>query len=393
MPEEVYWIWIVIVMGIGHKETVPQIENFSSIQEMYHHMLDSSCTFMNAKQKKRALETPLEKAEKIWEKCCQKEINMLTCNDAYYPEILKRIYYPPAILFYKGNPEVLQGENLIAAVGTRSPSEYSLQVARHLYQELVDANCTLVSGCAVGLDTIAHKTSVENGKPTIAVLGCGVDYPYPKGSQELKEQIINNGLLLSEFFPETPPYRGNFPVRNRLMTGISKKLLIIEAGSSSGCLVTASHALEQSKPIYCIPPSDIYSPRYAGQRSLLRDGATPIYGVEDVLEDKDFFAEKKPEIKKTKIKKTEKKISPEIPEKEQIFPSVSENPVQQNHFSDEISQEQQAILHLLEDGSKTVNMLCCDMNMTFENISVCLLEMEMNGWITNTDGFYKLANQ
>ncbi|MBR1555152.1 MAG: DNA-processing protein DprA, partial [Oscillospiraceae bacterium] len=169
-----YWIWIIMVMGFAHKDTVSLIQKYPDVQDLYSQMSRPDCRFLSDRQKKRAVQNPLEKAQAILETCRKKEIQILTCQDENYPYRLRHIYSPPAVLFYRGNPACLKNNNLLTVVGTRHPSEYSIRTAKRLCHELVCSHFTLVRGGALGLDSIAHQCAVEEHRPTISVLGCGI---------------------------------------------------------------------------------------------------------------------------------------------------------------------------------------------------------------------------
>ncbi|MBE6875793.1 MAG: DNA-protecting protein DprA [Ruminococcus sp.] len=378
-----YWIWIIMVMGFANKDTFSLIQKYPDIKELYCLMCQPDCHFLTETQKKRALQNSLEKAETILETCRKKEIGILTCRDTCYPDSLRHIYSPPAVLFYKGNPAFLKNDNLLTVVGTRHPSEYSLRTARYLCHELAAANFTLVSGGALGLDTIAHQSAIEENQPTISVLGCGIDCNYPKGSQPLKEKIIRNGLLLSEYFPGIPPYGRNFPVRNRILAGISRAVLVTEASRESGCMITANLACEQGKDVFCIPPADIYDKRYGGQSALLRDGAFCVCGAEDVAH---FITSP------VSVPAVPPEPEPEPPAPVYDTPEFPEPETAQD--SDSLSESEWELLRILQDSEKNINMLCCMTGLKFEFVAMHLLELEMLGWVVNNGhDFYKVTDK
>ncbi|MBR0484702.1 MAG: DNA-processing protein DprA [Oscillospiraceae bacterium] len=380
-----YWIWIVMVMGFANKDTFSLIQKYPDVRELYSLMLRPDCRFLSERQKKHALQNPLAKAEAILETCRKKEIQLLTCQDACYPDCLRHIYSQPALLFYKGNPAILKHDRLLTVVGTRHPSEYSIRTAKQLCHELVCNGLTLVSGGALGLDTVAHQSAVEEHRPTVSVLGCGIDYNYPKGIQPLKEKIIQNGLLLSEYFPGTPPYGRNFPVRNRILSGISPAVLVTEASRESGCMITANLACDQGKDVFCIPPADIYDKRYSGQIFLLHDGAALVCCAEDIL-NAGSLAVSAPEIL------PEIPASPEVPKTPEI-PEISEIPESEQE-ADSLSETERHLLQVLEDSEKNINMLCCMTGLKFETISMHLLELELLGWVVATGrDFYTVSDK
>jgi DNA processing protein len=158
-------------------------------------------------------------------------------------------------------------------IGARNAEDHSLRICSEITGKLARKGVVIVSGFAQGIDRCAHKSCIDCGGKTIAVLGCGIGYDYPKGSLGLQEKIAQNGVVISEYPPLVPPQREFFRRRNRLIAALSEKLLVIEASDTSGCLNTVNHALQQGREVYVIPPNDICSRRYAGQCSLIRDGA------------------------------------------------------------------------------------------------------------------------
>ncbi len=217
-----------------------------------------------------------------------KQINFITWHDKDYPLALKEIADPPFILYYRGNLKLINSsyQKNLAVVGAREPSPYGLLVSKHLLPKTIKAGCQIVSGLALGLDALAHQICLENQGKTIAVLGSGLNDEslYPPANYSLAHMIIKNGgLLISEYPPLTPPRKTNFPRRNRIISGISRAVLIIEAAEKSGSLITAEHALDQNREILTIP-GEIFSQKSAGTNKLISLGATIITKPEDILE-------------------------------------------------------------------------------------------------------------
>jgi DNA processing protein len=206
---------------------------------------------------------------------------VLTFWDAEFPALLKKIYDPPVVLFVKGElrPE---DEAAIAVVGTRSPSEYGKIAAERLSAALVGHRLTIVSGLARGIDTVAHQTAVKSGGRTIAVLGSGLDTIYPPENRRLAQEISQRGAVISEYFFGAKPEAANFPRRNRLISGLALGTLVVEAGESSGALITAQAALEQGREVFAVPGS-IFSPKSVGPNRLIQDGAKLIMSAGDIL--------------------------------------------------------------------------------------------------------------
>ena len=208
---------------------------------------------------------------------------MITYWDEAYPPRLKKIYDAPILLFYKGFPDVLKTDS-IAVVGMRNPSTYGKMITEKFCRELIGYNLSIVSGLARGVDTFAHRITVAHGGKTIAVLGSGLDKIYPPENQNLAQCIAENGVLITEYLFGTIPESGNFPRRNRIISGLSLGVLICEAGVKSGALITAYQALDQNREVFSVP-GPVNSPKSAGTNQLIRQGAILVKDAADIIED------------------------------------------------------------------------------------------------------------
>lgn len=206
----------------------------------------------------------------------------LTILDDNYPEAFRNMYRPPLVVFYYGDIRLIDnGDNAIAVIGTRHPSEYGVTYTRIITQELTKNNYVIVSGMALGIDSIAHSACLSEGGKTIAVLGSGIDYPYPKSNTKLYHDIIDQGgLILSEYPGDLKPKKENFPFRNRLVAGLVKAVLVTEAHARSGTLITVGYALMLGRDIFCLPHE-------AGSESscnrLIKEGAMLVESAEDIM--------------------------------------------------------------------------------------------------------------
>ena len=210
---------------------------------------------------------------------------ILSFGDKEYPYLLKNIYDPPKKIYYKGDINLLKHNKIIAMVGCRDCTNYGKRIAFRLSYLLNKNDFIIVSGLASGIDSYSHKGSVFLKRPTIAVLGNGLDYIYPKENKALEEEILNNGgLIISEYPNKTTPTRYTFPARNRIISGLSKGVIVVEAKEKSGSLITVDYALNQGRTVYSIP-GNIDSINSIGTNQIIKEGAKIVTKLEDILED------------------------------------------------------------------------------------------------------------
>ena len=211
------------------------------------------------------------------------QIQFLCFLDKEFPTALINIPDPPAMLFYKGDLTLLN-DPMLAIVGTRKATRYGESACQYFASGMSKRGMIIVSGMAIGIDTLAHRFALETESPTIAVLGCAINQIYPKQNTSLYHRIVQNGLILSEYPPGTKLHPGMFPDRNRIISGISHGVLVIEAAERSGSLITADHALEQGKDVFAVPGS-IFSPASIGPHNLVKQGAKLVTDCEDIIEE------------------------------------------------------------------------------------------------------------
>lgn len=221
--------------------------------------------------------------DEILNKLEENKINTMTILDRNYPDSLKNIYTKPYVLYGKGN--MLEEDNLaIGIVGARKATSYGKWACEKFAKELANMGVTIVSGLALGIDTVAHSTALREGGRTIGVLGNGIDVVYPKSNRRLYDEVTKHGMILTEFPLGTPPIAYNFPQRNRIISGLSLGVIVIEAKEKSGSLITAHLALEQGKEVFALP-GNINSLYSKGTNRLIRDGARPLLEIEDIIEE------------------------------------------------------------------------------------------------------------
>ncbi len=280
-----YWIGFSRIPGIGKLRISRLREHFGNLKDAWNAPagelkragLDSrSVNAMAALRPRISLDDEMEKLERY-------KVKVLTCEDSTYPPRLKEIYDYPPVLYVRGNL-LPKDDPYLAVVGTRKPTVYGRQVAEEIVADLVQSKITIISGLARGIDSIAHRTALDSGGKTIAVFASGLDIVYPADNAKLAQAIMERGALVSEYPLGIRPKADNFPQRNRIMSGLSLGVLVVEAGERSGALITAHQAVEQNRDVFAIPGS-ILSPGSKGTNHLIQEGAKLVCNCNDILEE------------------------------------------------------------------------------------------------------------
>ena len=274
------------------------------------------------------------------------------------PESLRTIADPPVLLFYQGNPDLLY-KSMIAVVGSRKPSHAGLENTKIFSHHLALSGLVILSGLARGVDAAAHHMALDCDKPTVAIMGCGLNHNYPNRHRKLQAKIKNTGLLLSEFHPEQPVSRWQFPRRNRLISALSEGVLVVEAAIKSGSLVTARHAGDQGRQVFAIP-GDTQNPMVAGCHHLIREGAQLVTCADEVLEA--IFWTQQDLIKET----------------------------QQTSETDSCTKQEKALLDCLDRTPKNIDIILARSGYELTLVLDVLFSLELKGMIIrSSDGYYK----
>ena len=282
--ENLYWVWLSLRLGVASRYITQMIERFESPFEIYNATEEElSAVESISKDVANSLANKnLEKAYEIIDYCTVNNIGILSYDDKYYPSRLRSIKDPPAVLYYKGNMVDFNDKLFISIVGTRKMSEYGKRAAYKIAYELAGADVVVVSGMALGIDSVAACGALCADGKTVAVLGCGIDVVYPKEHRKLQRIIEKSGLVITEFAPGTRPVGSNFPIRNRIISGLSQGTFVVEADDKSGAMITARTALAQGRDIFALP-GNIDESNAIGTNGLIKDGATAVITVEDIL--------------------------------------------------------------------------------------------------------------
>lgn len=285
-----FWIWLAERLGAANRDFRKLITLYENPYDIFH-MEDVELERVEGISKRTVTalsDKSLERANKIQSLCERMGIGVLPYGDPAYPHALREIQDPPVVLYYRGVLPNFQSGLYIAMVGTRKMSEYGLHTAYRLSYELASVGTIVVSGMAAGIDGTCAAAAIAAKGTTIAVLGCGIDRTYPKHHEPLKRAIEQNGVLLSEYPPKTPPNSYHFPERNRIISGLSRGTVVVEAGLKSGSLITAKDAIMQGRDVFAVP-ANVGSKGAEGTNGLLRDGAHLALCAEDILKDYQYL--------------------------------------------------------------------------------------------------------
>jgi DNA processing protein len=280
-----YWVGFNKVSGVGAARLRALLDYFGDLETAWNapaHDLQQAGldkrSLANLLRARDALDLDAEMA-----RLEQAGVDLLTWEDANYPKNLREVYNPPPLLHVRGAIQK-QDEWAVAIVGTRRASVYGKEAARMLADGLARAGVTVVSGLARGIDTVAHRACLDAGGRTIAVLGCGVDVMYPRQNTRLAAEIVDRGALVSEYALGTRPDASNFPPRNRIISGLALGTIVVEAGLSSGALITAGFAAEQGREVFAVP-GNVFAKGSRGANQLIQQGAKMVCSIADVLEE------------------------------------------------------------------------------------------------------------
>ena len=286
MEQMVYWLWLSLSCTPGSATFHSLWEKFSSPLQIWQadeHAL-KKCIGSRSKDLTALADKDLAPARELLAFCTKRKIGIVPFDDPRYPQSLRQIETPPVLLYYRGVFPDCSSALWISVVGTRRMSDYGKRNAFSISSDLARAGATVVSGMAFGIDSVAAAGAIHVGRPTVAVLGCGIDICYPKQSLTLARRIVQDGCILTKYPPGTPPNGHHFPVRNRIISGLSVATVVIEGRERSGAVITARHAKEQGRDVYALPGS-VDSPLSAATTVLLRNGAKPLSRADDLVRD------------------------------------------------------------------------------------------------------------
>jgi len=281
-----YWLWLATRFGIGSVKAQQILEHFGSPEAVYQASDRDYLDIAGGKRDdiKQLMQKDLEVANNIIDKCRDIGCRMITLFDSDYPDRLRNIFNPPLVLYVKGNMPHIDDEPVVGVVGTRKCTLYGDKTAENISYALSKCGIVVATGLALGVDTAAVRGGLRGGTPVIGVIGSGLDIIYPPENRSIFEDVESYGSIISEYPPGTPAVKFHFPARNRIISGLSLGIAVIEAPLKSGALITASRALEQGRDVFALP-GNVDASTCEGTNALLREGAIPFVSAEDIIDE------------------------------------------------------------------------------------------------------------
>ena len=404
-----YLIALNQIDKVGDKRISELINHYESVENIFEDKEENIKELLEKKFKSQISNFDkneiLDKANTIVEKSKDYGIGILSLFDEDYPFNLKQIDNPPYILYYKGNLKKLR-RNAIAIVGTREPTNESRKYSFELASKLSSLNISVVSGMAKGVDREAHLGAISSLVNTVAVLGNGIDTVYPSENLQIYNKLVEKGVIVSEFEIGRKPDRMNFPRRNRIISGLSYAVVMVEAASKSGALITVDYALNQGRDVY-IAPYDEKNNAYFGNHKLYKDGAKIAYSFIDILEDFDSIFSNDDDYTKMKLKYFEggdiksKNIKKEKIIKEEIVINKNEREIkkeeknqqkiekQNNEVINNLEEEETILYNIIKNAEKIhIDDIIEKSNMNVQTVTSMLMQLEIKGIIKQLSGKY-----
>lgn len=407
----IHWIWLATRTGMGDKTKAALLSHFEDPEAIYFapELEFERFEDLHPSAVESVMDKDLTVCEEILEQCQRKKIHILTFQDAAYPSRLRNIPDPPMVLYYKGTVPAFDELPVIGVVGTRKASAYGLTTAKRLGYQIAACGGTLVSGMASGIDGVAMKGALTAGGTVVGVLGCGADVVYPMSNRWLYADAEKYGCLLTEFPPGTPPIGRNFPRRNRIISGLSCGVLVVEAPEKSGALITARLSADQGRDVFVVPANiDVETAR--GSNALMRDGAIPVSSGWDILSEYQYQFPGKVRATRTAVTLTanEEELSrereepakvaqePRKPREKKEKKSLLRKKVIDNSeksaYSDlkktqtVLTAQEQAIVELLAGGQMLVDDVIAESGKTPGEVLASLTLLEIKGVVRRLPG-------
>ena len=398
----VFWVWLTLKKSITPRKISMLLDYFDTAEDIYKAKDYSAVPSIDTKASGELMDKDLSGAVRVCMTAQAMGMKILAYDSRYYPEALKELPDPPYVLYIKGSIPNWEKSLCIGVVGTRKCTVYGRRAARHICSELGKRDVIIISGMARGIDSEAAEAALSEGGFTIAVLGCGADVVYPLENTELYNRIAEKGLIISEYPPGTQPAGAHFPERNRIISGLSRAVLVVQAPEKSGALITAACALDSGRDVYAVP-GDIFEAECGGTNQLIKQGAKPVTCAEDIIceypYDRQFvrkymaYKKKHPARKRT-VKKTSKQENNQKETEiktDDIF--AKEESIQINKSDIQYENDaERLIAEALGSETKHADELIRETGLQAVDLHTAMIMLEMRGIVKSMPGNYFRMN-
>ena len=408
MDNRLYWLWLQSVLGYAGKSK-PLLDVFGTARNFYEAGDSIWAEFFGERRKAYkncSAKSPLDFTD-IVKFCDEHRLKIITPDSEYYPKNLLDVENLPVVLFVRGDYKCFNESDTFGVIGSRTPCVYGENAAQNIVADLACRDILIVSGGAVGIDSIAHKAAMNSGGKTVLVMGCGHGYDYLPENAELRKKVTMQGAVISEYPPFTAVTQGSFPQRNRIISGMSKAVVIIEAAEYSGTFSTANHAKKQGRELYVLP-GDIESGNFAGSNRLVTEGARAIFSGADILvaagliDEAERFNGKKTgnAFECIDEKSKEGKSYARKPRKKKLVVAEENKTEEKNQEKTEnitknlpagISKNAEIVYNIMSDGINDLDEIKRKAQLEVRHVLVALTELEILGFAENcSPGCYRI---
>ena len=358
------WLWLTSKKGMSSDKISRLFRYFDTVEDIYSAKSYNNIYGISDSDKRMLQDKDLSKAKDIADKTLRLGGKILLYDDENYPEMLKNIASPPYVLYIQGKFPNVDELLTIGVVGTRKCTDYGETVTERICRSLAENGVITVGGLASGIDAVAAWSTIDAGGIAIGVLGCGFDKVYPSENAELYKAMLDRGCIITEYPPGTLPLFYHFPVRNRIIAGLSRGVLITEAPENSGAIITAKHAIENNRDVFAVP-RNITEEKYIGTNILIRQGAKLVNSAEDIIKEYPYA------IQVPTAKKAEKKTV-----------TVQTD----NKKYDSLSEKEKLIVGLLKKQDMQIDEISRELNISIGELNMKLMMLEVNGYIKKLPG-------
>ncbi len=393
-----HWLWLATRKGLAGVSMQRVLEHFGGPEQVYYAQGTQleELTWLQGRAKASLRDKSMVPVDRILDRCDELNIRVITRQDATYPQRLAAIPQPPLVLYAKGRPISIDDEVAIAMVGTRNCTPYGERVAGKLAMELTHGGALVVSGMAQGVDAASVRGALMAGGSVVSVVAGGLDVIYPRYHRHLYEDVAASGLLLSEYPPGTEHMAGHFPVRNRILSGLSLGVVVVESPRRGGSLITASHALDQNRDVYAVPGA-IDAPASGGTNRLIQEGAAKLVMCgEDILcEWRERFPVKlgvqppmDPQVVEERLRRLEQVPSAQTPaqsspaEEKEVDNPESVEYIDWKECQKNLTDDEQAVLLALQEGDKGTDELVEKTQCPARKVLAALTMLQLQGYVT-----------